>query len=67
MAFMKTRKKYSAQELAEARRAIASLIGKCAKVQKKLRQGTPQYTLTKNRLKAFRIASALLKKGAGKN
>jgi len=64
---MATRKKYSAPELAEALRAVTSLISKCAKVQKKLRPGTPQYTLTKNRLKAFRIASALIKKEAGKN
>ena len=53
---------YSTEELSEALRAIVSLIGKLAKVQKKLRQGTPQHTLTKNRLKAFRVASALIRK-----
>jgi hypothetical protein len=50
----------SREELTEARRAITSLISKCEKVQEKLREGTPQYTLTKNRLKAFYISLALI-------
>ena len=54
-------KAYSAEELSEALRAITSLVGKLVKVQKKLRKGTAQATLLKNRLKALRIASALLK------
>lgn len=62
-----TRTKYSSEELAEALRAITSLIGKLAKVQKKLRKGTPQYSLTKNRLKALRVAAALLKWERGEN
>ncbi len=53
---------YTKEELAEAQRAITSLINKCEKVQLRLREGTPQYTLTKNRLKAFDIASALIEK-----
>jgi hypothetical protein len=53
---------YTKDELSEALRAITSLINKCEKVQLKLREGTPQYTLTKNRLKAFCIASALIEK-----
>jgi len=64
---MKMSKKHSAEELAEALRAITSLIGKLIKVQKKLRPGTPQRTLTKNRLKALRIASALIKKEADRH
>ena len=51
---------YTKEELNDALRAIASLINKCEKVQEKLREGTPQYSLTKNRLKAFRIASDLI-------
>jgi len=51
---------YSKEELAEALRAISSLISKCEKVQEKLRDGSPQYSLTKNRLKAFHIASSLI-------
>ncbi len=64
---MKTRKDYSAQELGEALRAIVSLIGKCVKVQRRLRKGTPQHTLMKNRLNAFRVASALIKKEMGES
>ncbi len=56
-----TTKKYSKEDLSEALRAIVSLIGKLAKVQKKLRKGTSQATLLKNRLKALRVASALIK------
>lgn len=59
-------KEYSKEELSEALRAVASLIGKCVKVRKKLRKGTPQATLLKNRLKALRVASALIKKEVGR-
>jgi len=52
----------SREELANAQRAITSLISKCEKVQEKLREGTPQHTLTKNRLKAFYIALALIER-----
>jgi len=48
---------YTKEELNDALRAIGSLINKCEKVQEKLREGTPQHSLTKNRIKAFRIAS----------
>ena len=51
---------YTKEELAEALRAISSLISKCDKVREKLREGSPQYSLTKNRLKAFHIASSLI-------
>lgn len=51
---------FSKKELEEALRAIASLIGKCEKVQLKLREGTPQASLISNRLKAFRISSSLI-------
>ncbi len=54
-------KRYSRYDLSEASRAIASLIGKCVKVQKRLRKGSAQATLMKNRLKAFRISAALIK------
>lgn len=53
---------FTREELQEALRAITSLIGKCEKVQEKLREGTAQYTLTKNRLKAFYISLALINK-----
>jgi len=51
---------FSREELTEARQAITSLISKCEKVQLKLREGSPQFTLTKNRLKAFYIALDLI-------
>lgn len=49
-------------ELREALRAIVSTLGKCEKAQLKLREGTPQYSLTRNRIKALRIAAELIEK-----
>jgi len=51
---------FAKEELQEARRAIASTISKCEKVQLKLREGTPQFSLTRNRINAFRVAVALI-------
>lgn len=48
--------------LREALRAINSTIEKCEKAQEKLREGTPQHTLTKRRLEAFYIAVDLIGK-----
>lgn len=53
---------YTNEELTEALRAIASTIGKCEKVQPKLKEGTPQHTLLIRRIKALRIASALIER-----
>jgi hypothetical protein len=53
---------YSKEELEEALRAITSLISKCEKAQEKLTQGTSQWTLLKNRIKALRISSTLISK-----
>ena len=49
-------------ELEEALRAIDSTIGKCEKVQPKLKERTSQHTLLIHRLKALRIASALIER-----
>lgn len=49
-------------DLREALRAIGSTIGKCEKAQEKLREGTPQHTLTKRRLAAFTIAVELIER-----
>jgi hypothetical protein len=57
---------FTKAELAEALRAIASMISKCEKVQKKLDQGTPQSSLIRNRLKALYVASSLIKKSLRK-
>jgi hypothetical protein len=55
----------SRHDLSEALRAIESTAAKCEKAQTKLREGTPQYTLTKRRIEAFRIASELIKEKLG--
>lgn len=54
--------KFTDEELEEALRAISSTISKCEKVQPKLKEGTPQHTLLIRRIKAFNIASALIRK-----
>ena len=46
----------------EKHRAITSMISKTEKAQKKLAQGTWQYTMLINNLKALYIASPLLTK-----
>lgn len=53
---------FSKEDLEEALRAIESTIGKCEKVQPKLRQGTSQHTLLARRIKALYIASSLIKR-----
>ena len=53
---------FTKEELEEALRAIDSTISKCEKVQPKLKQGTSQHTLLIRRIKAFYIASELIKR-----
>jgi len=52
---------FTKEELEEALRAITSTISKCEKVQPKLKQGTSQHTLLVRRIRAFTIASALIR------
>ena len=47
---------YTKEELAEAKRSIASTLGKCEKALLKLTPGKSQHTLTARRIAAFRIA-----------
>jgi hypothetical protein len=47
-------------DLEEALRAIASMIGRTEKAKEKLLQGSSQHTLQKNRLKALQIASSMI-------
>jgi len=47
-------------DLHEALRSVESTISKCEKALTKLHERTPQYTLTKRRIEAFRIASELI-------
>ena len=51
---------YTTEELAEARRAIASTLSKCEKALGKLRPGSSAHTLTVRRIRAFRIALELI-------
>jgi hypothetical protein len=51
---------YSNEELTEALRAIESTIAKCEKALPKLREGSPQQTLTVRRIKALTIAADLI-------
>jgi hypothetical protein len=52
--------KYTREELAEALRVVVSTISKCEKMQPKFAEGTSQYTLLKNRIKAMYISKALI-------
>jgi hypothetical protein len=54
---------YTADEVQEALRPIASLISKSEKAQQKLMPGTWQHTMLRDSLKALQIASALMNKG----
>jgi hypothetical protein len=47
-------------DMEEALRAIASMIERSEKAQGKFAQGTSQYTLQKNRIKALYVASSLI-------
>ena len=51
---------YTPEELAGAQRAIDSTLHKCEKALEKLRPGTSAHTLTVRRIRAFRIALALI-------
>ena len=51
---------FTREELKEALRAISSIIDKCEKALPKLRDGSPQHTLTARRIKALYIATALM-------
>ena len=51
---------YSKADLEEALHSISSTISKCEKALMKLREETPQHTLTEQRIKAFHIAVDLI-------
>lgn len=51
---------YTKEDLKNALAPLASLISKSEKAQKKLKEGTWQYTMLSNNLKALYIASPLL-------
>jgi hypothetical protein len=52
----------SRAERAEAHRSIALTLSKCEKALTKLREGSPQHTLTQRRIAAFRLALELIER-----
>jgi len=52
--------RYTREELAEALRAIDSVIHKCEKAQQKFPEGNTHHSLLRNRLKAMYISKALI-------
>jgi hypothetical protein len=53
--------KYTKEDLEEALRTITSVVSKIEKAKAHFAEKTPQHTLAKNRLKAFKIASELIR------
>ena len=53
---------FSEQDLQKAHLALSSIASKCEKSSEKLKEGTPQYSLMRNRLKALHIALTLINK-----
>ncbi|MCL2578907.1 MAG: hypothetical protein FWE32_02630 [Oscillospiraceae bacterium] len=51
---------FTDKELEDAGRAIGSLLHKCEKAGEKLAAGTSQHTLLINRIKALKVAAALI-------
>ena len=51
---------FTTAELSESLPPITSLISKCEKAQAKLTEGTAQHSLLRNRIKALRVAEALI-------
>lgn len=53
---------FTKEEFSEALRAVNSLLSKCQKAQEKLSHRPSQFALLKNRIKALKISSYLIKK-----
>jgi hypothetical protein len=53
---------FAKEDLEKALQAITSMISRSEKVQMKLKEGTPQSSLTRNRLKALNLSFSLIKK-----
>ncbi|MPN10601.1 hypothetical protein SDC9_157896 [bioreactor metagenome] len=52
--------KYTKEELEQALQIVSSVISRCEKIQPKFLEGTSQYTLLKNRIKALYISKSLI-------
>lgn len=55
--------KFTGEELEKALQVVSSTIDKCEKIHPKFAEGTSQYTLLKNRIKALYISKALIEDG----
>lgn len=53
---------FTRDDLAQAHRALTSVLHKCEKCQDRMIEYKPQATLLKNRIAALRIALALIEK-----
>ncbi|MBZ4667804.1 MAG: hypothetical protein JG775_956 [Defluviitaleaceae bacterium] len=51
---------FTREELENALRVVSSTISNCEKMQPKFQEGTPQYTLLKNRIKALYLSKSLI-------
>ena len=51
---------YSRDEFSDALQVVSSTISKCEKIHPKFAEGTSQYTILKNRIKAMYISRALI-------
>jgi hypothetical protein len=51
---------YTNEELNAALREVSSTISKCEKIHGKFAEGTPQYSLLRNRIKAMIISKLLI-------
>lgn len=51
---------YTMTDFLAAKRAIDSLLSKCMKVEPKLKPGSSQHSLIRNRIKALEISAQLL-------
>lgn len=51
---------YTQKELQNALKVVSSTIAKCEKIQTKFKEGTPQLSLLRNRIKALKISRCLI-------
>lgn len=55
-------KNYSQEELQNALKVVSSTISRCEKIQPKFKEGTSQFSLLRNRIKALKISKCLIEK-----
>lgn len=51
---------YSRENMQEALRIVTSVIDTCKKMEPRFREGTPQHSLLRNRIKAMNISRSLI-------